>query len=64
MSWAMQMVISQLSKQMFLIKVFEHFQVKVTFKLTRIANLLFFQQEKPPCLFKRSSKKRSKGWKS
>ena len=60
----MQMKISQLSKQMFLAKVLEHFQVKVTFKLTRIANLLLFQQEKSLCLFERSSKKRSKGWKS
>lgn len=41
----MQMMISPLSKQMFLTKVLEHFQVKVTFKLTRIANLLLFQQE-------------------
>ena len=32
------MMISQLSKQMFLTKVLEHFQIKVTFKLTRIAN--------------------------
>ena len=39
------MMISQLSKQMFLTKVLEHFQVKVTFKLIRIANLLLFQQE-------------------
>ena len=58
------MMISQLSKQMFLTKVLEHFQVKLTFKLTRIANLLLFQQEKSLCLFERSSKKRSKGWKS
>ena len=52
-------MISHSSKQMLLTKVLEHFQIKVIFKLTWIANLLLFQQEKSLCLFERSSKKRS-----
>ena len=43
MSWGIQIMISHLSKQMLLTKVLEHFQVKLTFKLTWIANLLLFQ---------------------
>ena len=35
---------------------------KFACKLTQIANLLSFQQEKSLCLFGRSSKKSSKGW--
>ena len=40
----------------------EHFQEKFTYKLTQIASLLSFQQEKYLCLFGRSSKKSSIGW--
>ena len=53
MSWRMQMMISKLSRRMFLTNVSEHFQEKFTYKVTQIANISSFQQETSLCLFGR-----------
>ena len=49
----MQMMISKLSRRMFLTNVSEHFQEKFTYKVTQIANISSFQQETSLCLFGR-----------
>ena len=53
MSWRMQMMISKLSRRMFLTNVSEHFQEKFTYKVTQIVNISSFQQETSLCLFGR-----------